>query len=230
MAAVFFFIAGIGAVAGAIGVATLKNPFYSVLALVSHLLSLAALFLLLRAEFLAAAQVVVYAGAVMVLYVFVVAYVGTQDEPVRPAGGPGLRAASIVFAGLLAVELFIAVLGSGLKGIDSKGAPYQVGFGSPGAIGELLLTRFLFPFEAASFLLLMAAVGAVVLARRRGGLEGSDEEFVHPIPTRLPQGAGSIAEGVGTINPTARLEHASVAAARQDDPDDDRPAIEEGGW
>jgi NADH-quinone oxidoreductase subunit J len=238
MAAVFFFIAGIGAVAGAIGVATLKNPFYAVLALVSHLLSLAALFLLLRAEFIAAAQVVVYAGAVMVLYVFVVAYVGTQDEPVRPAGGPGLRVASIVFATLLAVELFIAVLGSGLKGIDTKGAEYAPGFGSPGAIGELLLTRFLFPFEAASFLLLMAAVGAVVLARRRGGLEGADEEYLHPIPTRLPEGAGSIAEGVGTINPTASLEHAAITAAAEPDPDDQRgrasavPGADrsEGGW
>src|SRR4051794_16767966 len=230
MAAVFFFIAGIGAIVGAVGVATLPNPFYSVLALVCHLLSLAALFLLLRAEFIAAAQVVVYAGAVMVLYVFVVAYVGAQDEPVRPAGGPGLRVASIVFAGLLAVELLIAVLGSGLKGIDSKGAAYEPGFGSPAAIGELLLTRFLFPFEAASFLLLMAAVGAVVLARRRGGLEGSDEEYVQPIATRLPKGTGSTAEAVGTINPTARIQHASVASARQTDPDDDRPAIEEGGW
>ncbi|HVS28201.1 MAG TPA: NADH-quinone oxidoreductase subunit J, partial [Solirubrobacteraceae bacterium] len=71
MSAVLFFIAALGAVAGAIGVVTLRNPFYSVLALVSHLLSLAALFLLLRAEFVAAAQVIVYAGAVMVLYVFV---------------------------------------------------------------------------------------------------------------------------------------------------------------
>src|ERR1044071_7940288 len=104
MAEVLFFLAGIGAIAGAIGVVARHNPFYSVLALVSHLLSLAALFLLLRAEFVAAAQVVVYAGAVMVLYVFVVAYVGGQDEPVRPAGGPGLRAASIVFATLLAIE------------------------------------------------------------------------------------------------------------------------------
>jgi NADH-quinone oxidoreductase subunit J len=222
VAAVFFFIAGIGAIAGAIGVATLKNPFYAVLALVSHLLSLAALFLLLRAEFIAAAQVVVYAGAVMVLYVFVVAYVGSQDEPVRPAGGPGLRVASIVFAALLAVELFIAILGSGLKGIDGHGAEYAPGFGSPAAIGELLLTRFLFPFEAASFLLLIAAVGAVVLARRRGGLEGADEEFVHPIPTRLPEGTGSIAEGVGDINPTASLQPAAITAAAEADPDDER--------
>jgi NADH-quinone oxidoreductase subunit J len=223
MAAVFFFIAAIGAIVGAVGVATLPNPFYSVLALVCHLLSLAALFLLLRAEFIAAAQVVVYAGAVMVLYVFVVAYVGSQDEPVRPAGGPGLRAASIVFAGLLAVELCIAVLGSGLKGIDTEGAPYHAGFGTPGAIGELLLTRFLFPFEVASILLLMAAVGAVVLARRRGGLEGGDEEFVRPIAERLPQGAGSIAEGVGDINPTADIVPPDVVAAlpRSD---------EDGGW
>jgi NADH-quinone oxidoreductase subunit J len=67
-----FFLAAIGAIAGAIGVVVLRNPFYSVLALVSHLLALAVLFLLLQAEFVAAAQVVVYAGAVMVLYVFVV--------------------------------------------------------------------------------------------------------------------------------------------------------------
>ena len=68
MAEVFFFLAAIGALAGAIGTVTLRNPFYTVLALVVHLLSLAALFLLLRAEFLAAAQVIVYVGAVMVLF------------------------------------------------------------------------------------------------------------------------------------------------------------------
>jgi NADH-quinone oxidoreductase subunit J len=228
MAAVFFFIAGIGAIAGAIGVASLKNPFYAVLALVCHLLSLAALFLLLRAEFIAAAQVVVYAGAVMVLYVFVVAYVGADSEPVRPAGGPGLRAASIVFAALLAVELLIAVLGSGLKAIDGRGAPYDPSFGSPAGIGELLLTRFLFPFEAASFLLLMAAVGAVVLARRRGGISDPthpDEEYVAPIVDHLPAGQfGTISEGVGDTNPTATFQHAAISARAEADPDDEK------GW
>ena len=98
MAEVIFFIAAIGAIAGAVGTVTLRNPFYSVLALVCHLLGLAALFLLLRAEFVAAAQVVVYAGAVMVLYVFVVAYVGGSDEPLGDAGGRRLRPASILFA------------------------------------------------------------------------------------------------------------------------------------
>ena len=98
MAEVFFFIAGIGAVCGAIGVVMVRNPFYAVLALVFHLLSLAALFLLLQAQFVAAAQVVVYAGAVMVLYVFVVAYVGGQDQPVGPGGSGSLRVISALFA------------------------------------------------------------------------------------------------------------------------------------
>ena len=80
MEAVLFFGAAIGALGGAIGVVALRNPFYSVLALIVHLFSLAVLFLLLTAAFVAAAQVVVYAGAVMVLYVFVVAYVGSGGE------------------------------------------------------------------------------------------------------------------------------------------------------
>jgi NADH:ubiquinone oxidoreductase subunit 6 (subunit J) len=167
---VLFFAAAIGALAGAVGVVTLRNPFYSVLALVAHLVALALLFLLLHAEFIAAAQVVVYAGAVMVLYVFVVAYIGGSDEPLRPEGGP-LATFGPLFAAALAVELCVAVLGTGLEAVDSRGADLGAGFGSPGAIGSLLLRKFLVPFEAASYLLLVAAVGAVVLARRRRGLE-----------------------------------------------------------
>jgi NADH-quinone oxidoreductase subunit J len=156
-------------------VVLLQNPFYSVLSLVGHLLGLAVLFLLLSAEFLAAAQVVVYAGAVMVLYLFVVAYIGGADEPLRPESG-GVALFGPLFALAIAVELCIAFIASGLQALDTRGAdiarPENADqFGSPGAIGELLLTDFLLPFEAASFLLLVAAVGAVVLARRRRGLE-----------------------------------------------------------
>ena len=171
MGEVLFFVVGIGAIAGAIGVVALRNPFYSVFALVSHLLCLAALFLLLRAEFVAAAQVVVYAGAVMVLYVFVVAYVGGQDEPLGPRAGSGLRAISALFGAVLFIELCVATLGSGLRLIDTEGTPTGASFGSPAEIGTLLLTKFLLPFEAASFLLLIAAVAAVLLARKRRGLE-----------------------------------------------------------
>ena len=133
MSAVLFFIAAIGAIAGAIGVVTLRNPFYSVLSLVVHLICLAALFLLLRAEFVAAAQVVVYAGAVMVLYVFVVAYVGGGEQML---GGAVLRVLGPLFALALAIELCIAMLGSALKGVSEKGAPYLTGFGTPAHIGS----------------------------------------------------------------------------------------------
>src|SRR2546428_4094144 len=168
MTEVIFFVAALGAIAGAIGVVALRNAFYSVLALVVHLISLAVLFLLLRAEFVAAAQVVVYAGAVMVLYVFVVAYVGSGEGLAR---GTALRILGPLFAFALALELCIAMLGSALKGISGEGAPYVAGFGSPKHIGQLFLTKYLFPFEVASLLLLVAAIGAVVLARRRRGLE-----------------------------------------------------------
>src|ERR1700675_1198654 len=130
MSTLFFFLAASGAIAGAIGVIALRDPFFSVLALVAHLLSLAVLFLLLRAEFVAAIQVVIYAGAVMVLYVFVVAYVGDQTQPLgERIGAPGavgsrLRLGGAIAAGALLIELLIALLGTGLEAIDGEGAGY----------------------------------------------------------------------------------------------------------
>jgi NADH-quinone oxidoreductase subunit J len=218
-----FFVAGIGALGGAIGVIAVRNAFYSVLALVFHLLSLAALFLLLRAQFVAAAQVVVYAGAVMVLYVFVVAYVGGEDRPLyTPASNLGL--VGPLFAAALAVELMIALLGSGLQAVDSQGAPFDPGFGTPGSIGQLFLTRFLLAFEVTSYLLLVAAVGAVVLARRRRGIDTEvDERRTLAVADlfRLPSGTGSQAESVGS-RPGRRVEPAVGAKAAEDQ--------ERGGW
>jgi NADH-quinone oxidoreductase subunit J len=198
MDAVLFFIAGIGAVAGAVGVVALNNPFYSVLSLVSHLFALAVLFLLLMAQFVAAAQIVVYAGAVMVLYVFVVAYIGGSDQPVGPQASRRLVGLAATAAGCLFIVLIIATLGSGLAGINSQGADLADDFGQPGQIGELLLTKFLLPFEVASFLLLVAAVGAVVLARRRGtGGIGGEAAIAVAELFRVPPGTGSMREGLG---------------------------------
>ena len=201
MEAVLFFIAAIGALGGAFGVIAMRNPFYSVLALIIHLFSLAVLFLLLTSAFVAAAQVVVYAGAVMVLYVFVVAYVGSGGESAwEPI--PGQRLLAPLLAIAIFVELSIAALGSALKALETKGPEVSAGFGNPAAIGRLLLEKFLLPFEASSILLLLAAVGAIVLAARRSeggniadaGQEEGDTSSKHS-PSRL--------EGVSPSSPSA---------------------------
>ena len=216
MSSVFFFLAAIGVITGAVGVVMLRDPFYSVLALVAHLVSLAVLFLLLRAQFVAAVQVVVYAGAVMVLYVFVVAYVGGEGDAIaqrlrRPgaavaSGGPvasGLRLGGALLGGALLIELLIALLGTGLETINGYGAGFSTAageahtFGTPAYIGNLLLTRFLLAFEIASFLLLIAAVGGVVLARRRGGLGEQDGSELTPLDLLRPLDTGTTAEAVG---------------------------------
>lgn len=166
MEEVLFFLSAIGALGGAAGVIAMRNPFYSVLALIVHLFSLAALFLLLTAAFIAAAQVVVYAGAVMVLYIFVVAYVGGGAESAwEPI--PGQRILAPLLGIALFVELSVAVLSSALRMLGSEGPDVEPGFGDPAAVGTLLLEKFLLPFEASSLLLLLAAVGAVVLAAKR---------------------------------------------------------------
>ena len=190
MEEVLFFLAAFGAIGGALAVILVRNPFYSVLSLVVHLFALATLFLILNAEFLAAAQIVVYAGAVMVLYVFVVAYIGGVQEPLRSESG-GVGTAGIFFAVALLAVASIAVIGSSVEGLDGDGRAAGEYFGSPSAIGESLLRGFLIPFEAASILLLVAAVGAVVLARKRRGLP----EAVGSQTGMAPQGTPSDASG-----------------------------------
>jgi NADH-quinone oxidoreductase subunit J len=204
MGEVFFFLAAIGAVAGAAGTVMLRDAFYSVLSLVSHLIFLAMLFLLLRAEFVAAAQVIVYAGAVMVLYVFVVGYVGGMQAGLAGSSGPALRAIAVFAAFALFVELAIALIGSGLEALDTEGAPYKAGFGEPATVGRLFLTDYLVAFEVASLLLLIAAVGAVILARRRSGLADAREisvtELMRTPVTRGEGETGTMIEAGGPKN------------------------------
>ena len=229
MEQVAFFVGAIGALGGAIAVIALRNPFYSVLALVVHLFSLAGLFLLLHAEFVAAAQVVVYAGAVMVLYVFVAAYVGGFEEPLWDAI-PGQRILTPLVAGALFIELSIAILASGLESLGSEGPTIQLGFGTPESIGKLLLEDFLIPFEAASLLLLIAAVGAVVLAARRPRLNDPNDpnalepSLLEPAPSPDPTPPPSdqshtsllsdLAEGASGVGPAG----AQAAGSKDTEP------------
>jgi len=131
----------------------------------------------------------------MVLYVFVVGYVGGMDAPLAGRSGPGLKALSAVFAAALFVELTIALLGSGLSALDTEGAPYARPYGEPAEVGRLFLTTYLVAFEVASLLLLVAAVGAVILARRRSGLADPREISAAEALRGTPLTRGEAPEG-----------------------------------
>ena len=144
----------------------MTNPFYSALSLIGNLASLAVLFLLLSAEFLAAAQVLVYAGAVMVMFLFVVAYLGGRADAPWAGGPPLLRTAAVVAAAALLVEI-VVVLGLAWGDNLTRSCRGLRLFGSPAQIGELFLTDHLLAFEITSIVLLVAAIGGVVLGTTR---------------------------------------------------------------
>jgi len=148
-----------------IAVVSFTNPFYSALALIGNLASLAVLFLLASAEFIAAAQVLVYAGAVMVMFLFVIGYLGGRaDAPF--AGGPSwVSIGAVVAAAALLVEVVVVI---GLAAGDALTDPAEVeaAFSSPAEIGRIFLTDHLLAFEITSIVLLVAAVGGVVLGTR----------------------------------------------------------------
>jgi NADH-quinone oxidoreductase subunit J len=154
----------------AAAVVSFSNPYYSALALIGNLGSLAVLYLMLSAEFVAAAQVLVYAGAVMVMFLFVIAYLGRHaDAPW--AGGPSWQAlGAVAAAGALMVEI-VVVIGLKASGRLSDAPEIRAGFGSPYEVGKLFLTDHLLAFEITSIVLLAAAVGGVVLGSHARGEE-----------------------------------------------------------
>jgi NADH-quinone oxidoreductase subunit J len=173
-------VAAFACLGSAVAVVSFSNPFYSALALIGNLGSLAVLYLLLSAEFVAAAQVLVYAGAVMVMFLFVIAYLGGRaDAPW--AGGPSWQAAAAVTAaGALFVEI-IVVIASKADGRLSHAAEIRRSFGSPGEIGRLFLTDHLLAFEITSVVLLVAAVGGVILgSHARGQVSSTGEPDARP--------------------------------------------------
>jgi NADH-quinone oxidoreductase subunit J len=157
---VVFLIVGLTAIGTAIGLVVRPNPLHGALFLVGNLFCVAVLFLMLRAEFLALAQVIVYAGAIMVLFIFAIMLL----IPGRAESGPDplarARRLALPVAALLAI---VVVLVAGRTGGPTAEPPP----GGVGAVGRLLFTDYLFPFEVTSLLLLAALVGALTLARRR---------------------------------------------------------------
>jgi NADH-quinone oxidoreductase subunit J len=162
-----FFVAALVAVGGALGVVLLKNPISSVLSLVLVMFALSVLFLILSAQFVFAAQIIVYAGAVMVLFLFVVALLGPVAE-LATERLPRQWWLALVLAGAFAV-LLVSLLANvvGKVRFHAPEAGSLTLFGSVEDIAFGLFTTYLYPFELTSLLLLVAAVGAIYLSRER---------------------------------------------------------------
>ena len=151
------------AVGSALGLVLKRNAIHGALFLVVNLGSVAALYLMLGAEFLAAAQVIVYAGAIMVLFVFAIMVLIPGKEETGPDPRRPWRLVAVPVGALLGLQLVVVV--RALRGGAPAGAAPVPG--SVEAIARLLFTQYLFPFELTSVLLLAAMVGVLLLARRR---------------------------------------------------------------
>jgi NADH-quinone oxidoreductase subunit J len=179
MSNVLVWVIWLAAAAACIGtglkVVTATNPFSSALSLIGNLASLAVLYLLASGEFVAVAQVLVYAGAVMVMFLFVIAYLGGRADAPWAGGTRFFQAASVITAAsLLAVTLVAIMLDAGDRLSDE--ADISRAFGSPAEIGRLFLTDHLLAFEITSIVLLVAAIGGVVLGMRSEDEERADAE------------------------------------------------------
>lgn len=160
---VVVFIVGITAVLASIGVVLCASPVYSALYLIGNMLCLAILFLMFNAEFLAAVQIIVYAGAVMILFLFIIALLGDKKEKKESSFQ---KAMAISFVGLMFCELLLALTVGPMQPIQGKyTAEFIASVGSAKSIGVELFTRHLIPFELASGVLLVATVGIICLAK-----------------------------------------------------------------
>ena len=149
------------AVASALGLVLKRNPIHGALFLVINLGCVAVLYLTLGAEFLAAAQIIVYAGAIMVLFVFAIMVLIPGKEETGPDPRRSTRILALPVGAVLLVQLVVLLSARG--GAPAATAPG----GGVESLGHLLFTDYLFPFELTSVLLLAAMVGVLVLARRK---------------------------------------------------------------
>lgn len=163
-----FVLFGAMALGCAVAMVAHRNPLYSAISLVGVFVSLACLYLTLQAPFIAAIQVIVYAGAIMVLVVFVIMLLNVEEEVRRPVRLHYLIPVGVLLAAVLVGEAaFMLQLGSGSAAVIPA-QPASTGVGLTASIGTGMFTKYLLPFEVTSVLILMALVGAITLARQGG--------------------------------------------------------------
>ena len=163
MEQIAFWVLATLAVVSAIVVITQRKPVLSALALAFNLVSIAGFYLLLDAQFVALLQVIVYAGAIMVLILFVIMLLNLQDERREGASRLLQRPLGVILAVAFVTLVAIGIRGTGLGPFGGGGES----FGTAGELGAVLFSRFFYPFEAISLLLVVAMIGAVLLAKRR---------------------------------------------------------------
>ena len=178
LALLFILFAGM-AVGCGLAVVAQRNPLYSAISLIGVFISLACLYVMLAAPFIAAVQVIVYAGAIMVLVVFVIMLLNVEHEERGRNRLKFLVPTAVVLAAVLIAEVAFILFSV------TNPTPAVSNIGLTGSIGTQLFTRYLLPFEITSILLLMAIVGAMTLARRGGLL--SAEARVIPGAQQLPR-------------------------------------------
>ncbi len=167
--ALLFIIMGVIIIICAGGVVFQKNPIYSAIFLIQTMVSLAVLYVLLHAQFIAVVQVMVYAGAVMVLFVFVIMLLNIDkiDEEMGKDRLIFQKATAIFFGLLLFVVIGIVTLKPAIQGIKGEYTPEKMSeIGNTQLVGKLLFTDYIFPFEIASILLFAAVIGAIILAKK----------------------------------------------------------------
>ncbi|HEX9205881.1 MAG TPA: NADH-quinone oxidoreductase subunit J [Candidatus Deferrimicrobiaceae bacterium] len=161
MELIFFILFGAIATGGAIMVVTRRHPMASALYLILTLFAVAALFVLRQAHFLAAIQVIVYAGAVVVLFIFVIMLINVPDDRLPVERTTVLRVLGVIAAGLLLLESAVAARRFGMPKAPASDS------GSVEAVGRALFTDYLLAFEVTSVLLLAAVIGAIALAKKK---------------------------------------------------------------
>jgi NADH-quinone oxidoreductase subunit J len=174
-AQIVFYVLAACTVAGAIGVIGFRHPVNAALSLLGTFLSVAGLFVLLHAEFLAAVQILVYAGGIMVLFLFVIMLVRVRTIPDEPQYLRGLAPAAVGVGGLLAVLVGVGLWAAAQTPLASPAVLHQVqglALGNTEAVGWSLYRDYLLPFEVVSIVLLVAMIGAIVMGRKEAGKEG----------------------------------------------------------
>ena len=205
MLALLFILFAALAVGCALAVVAQRNPLYSAISLIGVFISLACLYVMLAAPFIAAVQVIVYAGAIMVLVVFVIMLLNVEHEDSRRTRVGFLLPAALVLAAVLIAEVAFILVSVDKASFPSSSAS---DIGSTASIGSQLFTTYLLPFEITSILLLMAIVGAMTLARRAREL--SPNARVIPGAQLL---AANIIDPSKALDDTTAIETDTVAEA-----------------